>query len=446
MALGIDGLISGIDTTSMIKQLMEIEARPQTLLKNKVSTTQLFATALQNLNAKIASLAEAAAKTAKPAGTDLFKASTTSEKVTAATTAGAAAGSLDISASQTATAQVSLSSAMAAWPSNSVLAISANGTVTSFDTTDKSLDQVISEVNKANLGVTGVKIATGSVDGVQQYRVQFTAAKTGSEGAFTASLGGTDMDVLKTAQDAKLTLWAGTPAAQEITSSSNTFKALMPGVDITLAADTPANTALTINVARDDEAISKVASDLVAGLADVFAYINKNSAVTVSTSSGSTSTSGGLFTGDAGVRDIKRQIMDAATSPIDGRSPSEIGIVITKDGTVEFNAEKFAAAMAADPAKTEATLQTIAGRVEAAGKVASDKYDGLITQRITGQESTLKALNTQIEDWDRRLASRESTLKMVWSNLEVKLSQLQSQQDWLTGQLASLNTSSSGKK
>ncbi|MCC3298287.1 flagellar filament capping protein FliD [Arthrobacter caoxuetaonis] len=446
MALGIDGLISGIDTTSMIKQLMDIEARPQVLLKNRVSSTQTFATALQNLNTKIASLAETAGKTAEPAGTDLFKASTTSDKVTTAITSGAAAGSLDISVSQTATAQVSLSAAMAAWPSNSVLAISANGTVTSFDTTDKSLDQVISEVNKANLGVTGVKIATGSVDGVQQYRVQFTAAKTGSEGAFTASLGGTDMDVLKTAQDAKLTLWAGTPAAQEITSSTNTFKALMPGVDITLAADTPANTALTINVARDDEAISKVASDLVAGLADVFAYINRNSAVTVSTSSGSTSASGGVFTSDAGIRDIKRQIMEAATSPLDGRSPSEIGIVITKDGTVEFDAEKFAAAMAADPTKTQAAIQTIAGRVEAAGKVASDKYDGLITQRITGQESTIRSLNTQIEDWDRRLASRESTLKMVWSNLEVKLSQLQSQQDWLTGQLASLSSSSSGKK
>ena len=446
MALGIDGLISGIETSAMIKQLMDIEARPQVLLKTRVSSTQTFVTALQNLNTKIASVAENAAKVSQPAGTDLFKASTTSDKVTAATTSGAAAGSLDISVSQTATAQVSLSSAMAAWPSNSVLAISANGAVTSFDTTDKSLDQVISEVNKANLGVTGVKIATGSVDGVQQYRVQFTAAKTGSEGAFTATLGGTDMDVLKSAQDAKLTLWAGTPAAQEITSSTNTFKALMPGVDITLAADTPANTALTINVARDDEAISKVASDLVAGLADMFAYINRNSAVTVSTSSGSTQASGGVFTGDAGIRDVKRQMMEAATSPIDGRSPSEIGVVITKDGTVEFNAEKFAAAMAADPTKTQETLQTIAGRVEAAGKVASDKYDGLITQRITGQESTIRSLNTQIEDWDRRLASRESTLKMIWGNLEVKLSQLQSQQDWLTGQLASLNTSSSGKK
>ncbi|WP_312180768.1 flagellar filament capping protein FliD [Arthrobacter sp.] len=446
MALGIDGIISGIKTTEMIKQLMEIEARPQLLLKNKASITQSFVSALQSLNAKIASLTENALKVSKPAGTDLYKATSSSDKLTATVGAGAAPGSLDISITQNATAQVSLSSAIAAWPTNSALAISANGTTTSFDTTDKSIDQVISEVNKANLGVTGVKIATGSVNGVQQYRVQFTATKTGAEGAFTASIDGTDLDVLKTAQDAKLTLWAGTPAAQEITSSTNTFKGLMPGVDITLAANTPANTAVTLTVERDDEAISKVASELVDALADVFGFINKNSAVTVTTKNGVTTTTGGLFTGDASIRDVKRQVIDAATAPIDGRSPSDIGIVITKDGTVEFNAEKFAEAMTADPAKTQAALQTISGRIEAAGKIASDKYEGVLTQRITGQETTLKDLNSQIEGWDRRLVSRESTLKIIWTNLEVKLSRLQSQQEWLTGQLASLNGSNSGSK
>ncbi|WAP51676.1 flagellar filament capping protein FliD [Arthrobacter sp. ATA002] len=197
---------------------------------------------------------------------------------------------------------------------------------------------------------------------------------------------------------------------------------------------------------RDDKAITDVAAGLVAGLVDLFSFVNRNSAVTTSTSSGSTKATGGLFTGDSGIRDIKQSMMSAATSPVDGRSPSEIGIVITKDGTVEFDAEKFAAALAADPGKTQATLQTIAGRVEAAGKLASDKYDGTITQRITGQESEVRSLTTQIEDWDRRLASRQSTLQSVWSNLEVKLGQLQSQQEWLTSQIDSLNFSSGSKK
>jgi flagellar capping protein FliD len=34
------GLTSGIDYTSMISQLMQIEAQPQTLLKNQLSAAQ----------------------------------------------------------------------------------------------------------------------------------------------------------------------------------------------------------------------------------------------------------------------------------------------------------------------------------------------------------------------------------------------------------------------
>ncbi|GAA3291253.1 flagellar filament capping protein FliD [Arthrobacter citreus] len=451
---GIDGLISGLKTTEMIASLMQIEARPQNILKTKVAASQTFVSALQQLNTKMAVMAEAAGKTAKPAGTDLYTAASSSDKVTAAVTAGAAAGSLDMVVKQTASAQVSLSAALTSWPTDATeITISAAGTSTTLNVDGKSLDEVVSEVNKANKGVTAVKIAAGvDTAGATQYRIQLTSTATGSDAGFSVTANGTDPFstagggmVLKAARNAEVTLWAGVPGAETtISSPTNTFTGLMPGVDVTVtsASDTP----VTLTVVRDDKAVTDVASKLVAGLVDIFSYINRNAAVTTSTSSGTTQATGGLFTGDSGVRDIKQSMMTAATSPVDGRSPSEIGIVITKDGTVEFDAEKFAAALAADPGKTQATLQTIAGRVEAAGKTASDKYDGTITQRIKGQESEVRSLTTQIEDWDRRLASRQSTLQSVWSNLEVKLGQLQSQQEWLTSQIDSLNFTSGSKK
>ena len=445
MALGIDGLISGIDTTAMIADLMKIEARPQALLKQKVASNQLFVTALQNLNTKVASLADAAAKVAKAGGTDRYTAVTGSPTVAATTKAGAAAGSLDITVNKLATAQVSLSGAMAAWPNGDALSISVDGTITELDTAGKSLDEVISTVNKANLGVTAVKIAAGSVDGVAQYRMQFTAAATGAAGAFTVSQNGTDLGAIRAGSDAEVTLWAGVPGAEtKITSATNTFADLMPGVDITVSAVSAEP--VTVAVSRDSKAISDVAAGLVASLADTFAYIDRNSTVSVNTSDGTTKAEGGVFTGDSSIRALKQSIMDAATGALNGKSPSEIGITITKYGTVEFDAAKFTAALADDPENTQAALQAIAGRIESAGKVASDKYDGTITKRITGQESTVRDLNSQIADWDRRLASRESTLKLVWTNLEVKLGALNSQMDWLTGQLDSLSASSFSSK
>ncbi|WP_461169992.1 flagellar filament capping protein FliD [Arthrobacter sp. Z1-15] len=451
---GIDGLISGLKTSEMIASLMQIEARPQNILKTKVAASQTFVSALQQLNTKMAAMAEAAGSTAKPAGTDLYSAASSSDKVTAAVTAGAAAGSLDMVVKQTASAQVSLSAALTSWPTDATeITISAAETSTTLNVDGKSLDEVVSEVNKANKGVSAVKIAAGvDAAGTAQYRIQLTSTATGADAGFSVTANGTDPFstagggmVLKAARNAEVTLWAGVPGAETtISSATNTFTGLMPGVDVTVtsASDTP----VTLTVVRDDKAVTDVASKLVAGLVDIFSYINRNAAVTTSTSSGTTKATGGLFTGDSGVRDIKQSLMTAATSPVGGRSPSEIGIVITKDGTVEFDAEKFAAALAADPGKTQATLQTIAGRVEAAGKTASDKYDGTITQRIKGQESEVRSLTTQIEDWDRRLASRQSTLQSVWSNLEVKLGQLQSQQEWLTSQIDSLNFTSGSKK
>lgn len=441
---GIDGITTGNSNAAMIADLMKLEAAPQNRLKARVADNKLFASALQALNTKIASLAEAAGKLSKPAGTDLYAAVSSSDKVTAVTKPGASAGALDIRVDKLAAAQVSLSGAMAAWPTGDALSISRDGTITEFDTAGKSLDEVISTVNKANLGVTAVKVAAGSVDGVAQYRMQFTATAAGSAGAFTVSHNGADLGSIRPAQDAQVTLWAGVAGAEtSITSSSNTFTDLLPGVDVTVAA--VSETPVTISVSRDDKAISDVAAKFVAGLVDVFSYINKNAAVSVSTTDGSTKATGGLFTSDSGIRDIKQQMMNAATAPVDGRSPSEIGIVITKDGTVEFNAEKFAAALKADPEKTEATLQTIASRVEAAGKSASDKYEGAITQRIQGKESEVRSLNTQIEDWDRRLASRQATLERTWNTLEVTLGTLNNQMDWLTSQLSALTASSSKK-
>ncbi|MCY7325313.1 MAG: flagellar filament capping protein FliD, partial [Microbacteriaceae bacterium] len=241
-----------------------------------------------------------------------------------------------------------------------------------------------------------------------------------------------------------VTLWAGSAAAQTITSPTNTFASLLPGVSITVAAASV--TPVTIGVARDDARIATVAASLVAGLNDIFALISSRSAVTTGTSStGAATVSGGAFVGDSTVRDVNRRIMAAASQPIDGRSPSEFGIVITKSGTLEFNAEKFAAALAKDPAATQAALQTIASRVGDAARIVSDKYDGLLTGRITGQQSSVRDLSDRISDWDIRLTARRSTLERTYSALEVQLSSLNAQSSYLASQLASLSGSSTSQ-
>lgn len=455
MAFSIDGLVSGLDTTNMINQLMQLEARPQILLQNKVSATQTFVSGLQQLNSKVASLAELAEKTAKPTSMDLFSTTSSSDGVKATASAGATAGSVDIVVDKLAQAQVSVSATMQVWSQDpAVLTITGKDGADPVEITadSTSLDDVVKAVNEAETGVTAMKVASGiGANGEPQYRLQFTATETGEASAFEVYQGGEDAVAggtatnlltqtgaaqIRSAQDATVKLWAGTGAEQIITSASNTFADLLPGVEIT--ATKVSTDPVTVTVAGDEAAMSNIAEDLVQSLNTVFSFISANASVTTSNASGTSSARGGIFTSDSSVRSIEQRIMRAATGPVSGRSPSEIGISITREGAVEFDAEKFATALAEDPDRVKAVVQEIGARVAEIATEASDKFDGGITLRIQGQESLVGNLNEQIMDWDRRLETRRATMERTWSGLEVQLQALQSQGQWLSSQLANL--------
>lgn len=447
MGIALPGLATGMDTAGLINSLMRIEAIPQTLLKNKASASQSMVSSLQALNTKIASLGELSKATSKPGALALFAATSSSASVTAKAGTGASAGSVDFTVDRLAQTHAGVTAAMTVWPASPpvLTIVGSTGVRTEITASSTSLDDVVSAVNSSAAGVTAVKVATG--DG--NFRLQLTASKSGAVGSFTAYRGsGSNIDAgtavnlfteagaatTKTGQDAKVTLWAGTAAAQSITSTSNTFTGLLPGVDVTVSAVSASP--VTVTVSRDAQQITKKAEELVTALNGVFAFIKANSAVTGG--SGGSPTKAGIFTGDSTVRDADQRLLTAASMPVSGRSPSEIGIIITRDGNLKFDAEKFAAALAAEPAFVESAVQAIATRVDAAATVVSDKYTGMLTSKITGQESLVENLKGQILEWDDRLASREATLKRLYSGLEVQISKMNAQSSWLASQLATL--------
>ena len=433
MGLSIDGLISGQDTTTLINNLIAVEAIPQTLLKGKVSAAQNYTTAVQGLNTKVAALADSATAASKPASYDLYTATSSSSQVTATTSTGAAAGVLDITVGRLAQNQVTVTGPLAAWPDATLTLTNAAGKATVLTPASTSLDDVVAAVNAAGLGITATKVAVGA-DG---FRVQFSSAAPGEAGAFTLAGSTVPTTQVKAAQDAKVTLWAGTTAEQTITAGTNTFTNLLPGLDVTVTA--VSTTPVTLTVTRNDAAITKMAGGLVGSLNDIFAVITNRSAVSTTTdSAGKSVTTAGLFAGDSTIRAVKQNLLTAASMPVDGHSPSEIGISITKTGTLEFDATKFAAALAKDPAGVMKTVQEISGRVQAAAASASDKYDGTLTNTITSQESQVRTMGLEISDWDLRLTAKRTSLERVYTAMESQLGTLKSQAEWLTSQVASL--------
>ncbi|MFC0680683.1 flagellar filament capping protein FliD [Lysobacter korlensis] len=452
MALGIDGLVSGLDTTSLINALMQAEALPQAALKKKVTSTQSLISAFQKLNTAVAKVGTVAQATGKPDALQTFK--TTSSAASVTVTAGSAAtpGDLQFTVGSTAAAHRIVSAPMGAWPDDPpVLTFVKGGVTTTVTAKSTSLTDVAAAVGAADAGVTVSRVAAGTdAGGNPLYRLQFTASETGAENAFSVRRGSgasaIDLEdegatVVQQAKDAKILLWAGTAAQQEISSASNRFEGVLPGVDITVAKSE--TDPVTVTVARDADKAAAVVKSLVSSIAEALALIQVHSTVTTSTGSdGQSSARGGVFTGDSTVRDVAARLRTAASAPVDGRSPSEYGIVLTKTGNIEFDAEKFAKALEADPARTAAAVDAISGRLQDASKVVSDKFEGTLTSRITGQESVLRSLSTQVESWDRRLESRRAVLERTYAAMEVQLGKLNSQSTWLAGQLGSLPTSS----
>ena len=460
MGISLDGLSSGLDTTSLITQLMTAEAAPQNLLKAQVAKTTNVITALQGLNSRMATLADTATAAAKAGGLDLYSATSSSTVLSVAVATGASVGELQVVVSALAQAQVGVSAAMSAWPSPSTITVVGHsGTPLEITPSSNSLDDVASAINSSSAGVTATKVASG-VDGSgnKLYRLQFSSTTTGADSVFTVYQGtaadvsaGTATNVLtapgsaliKTAQNASVTLWKGTSAEQVITSASNIFTDLLPGVTVTASAVSTAP--VDITVSRDDTKITAVAKGLVDAISSAFVLIAAQTAVTTTTdASGKTTTAAGVFAGDGNIRDIRQKTLDAASAPINGRSPSEYGIVLTRTGTITFDPDKFAAALAADPKTVMAAVQTIATRLGAAATAASDKYTGTLTNKITGDQSQVKSLGDQVSAWDIRLASRKSTLQRTYSAMEVLLSNMKAQSSALTSQLSALSTTRTG--
>lgn len=459
-SLAIDGLVSGLKTTDLINSLMAIEQVPQTLLQNKVTSTNSFISSLQTINGLIQTLATKATAAATTDSLDVYTASASSSAVTATTTDAATPGSVSFTVGSTAAAQVGVTAAMSTWSdaAQPITIVRADGKSTTVTPTSGSLDDAVSAVNRAGAGVTASKVSAGTAaDGTKLFRLQLTATSTGAAGAFSVYRGtgddvaaGTATNVLtetgaavvRQASDASVTLWAGTAAAQTITSASNTFTDLVPGLSVTVAQQS--TDPVTVTVARDTSKAQTVASGIVDALNAITSYYGSNTSVTSTTSptTGATTTTAGPLTGDATTRSAVQRITSALSTPVNGKSPSSIGIAIPKDGDFTFDADAFQQALATDPVGTQAILSGVAQATADAATAVSDKYTGSITTAISGQQSVVKDLNDQIDAWTDRLTQRRATLQAQYTALETSLSTLQSQSSWLTSQISSLSSSS----
>ncbi|GAA4662931.1 flagellar filament capping protein FliD [Arthrobacter cryoconiti] len=461
MGIGIDGLTSGLKSTDIINALMGAEAIPQTQLKSKVAKDSYLLTALQALNSKFANLQTQASGLAKPDGLAKYQVASSSPAITATLATGAKPITMDLAVTALAQAHSVVTAPLQAWPTSPAVLtfVKADGSKTEISAATGSLDDVAYAINKSNAGISAVKVASGTApDGSMQYRLQLTATDTGAANAFnvydgsaaevtagtaTSLTAAPGAAVLRTGKDAAVTLWAGTPAELSISSASNTFAGIAPGLDITVHQLSA--TAVSVDVTRDGGMVTDAAKELMSNVNIILGSIFTQSAVSGSTGAGGSGVTSGLFTSNSTTSAAKDKLFNAVAAPINGFSPATIGINTTKNGDFVFDADVFAAAYAKDPAAVEGTLATISQRVADAAKAVADPREGTLSQTVKGKQTVIDDLNDQILKWDDRLTQRRGALVTTYANLEVQLGRMKSQQDWLSSQISSMSNSNNSK-
>jgi flagellar hook-associated protein 2 len=457
----ISGIISGLNTSALVAAEIAAESAPQEALQAQVSTDNTLLTALQTLNATYASLATQASEDSAANAWNVFTTASSDPSVTATTTTDASGGSITFGINSIAAAQVDVTAPMEdSATATTFTIVGSDGTQTEIDPASGSVADIAYAINTSSAGISAIAVASGTdaTTGAQIYRLQLSSSDTGAAGAFTIYQGspsevtaGTATDLLtapgaaaiQSASDASVTLWAGTAAAQTITSSNNTFSNLLPGVSVTVSAMV-ANP-VTLTLTQDASTISTAASYLVGSVNTVLQSIATSSAVSSSTdSSGNVTTSGGPFSGDGSIRDAADQLFNALAEPSSGQSPATIGFDINEDGTLTFDANTFQAALASDPHGTMAMLTQISSAVATQATAQSDPVTGTLTTRISSLTSDISSLNTQVSAWTTTLAARQTALETSYSSMESQMGTLQSQSAWLSQMFPAVITSSSG--
>jgi flagellar hook-associated protein 2 len=429
MTSSIDGLISGLNTGDLITKLMQVEAQPQTALKNKVRAEQGAVTAYQSVNTKLATLKTTAADMLSTLTWQATKAATNSDAVTATTQPGASPGVTAFDVTRLAKAQVTTVGAGGdgAASSGGGLDISVGGKApVHVSLTTDTLDGAAAAINAAALGVRASVVNTDSGK-----LLQFAATKIGAANGFTVSgTANTPVDLVE-ASDAQISVGDPAHGGYTVSSTTNDFTGVIAGVTFTVSR---LQDDVSVTVAPDAAKIVDRMSAMVDAMNASLTEIDKQTAYDPGSHASSP------LTGNFAVRQLNQRMLSAVSNgTADGVSYKSIGVGLDTNGKLTFDRDVFLAAYAADPATTQTTLTGGLGKsLSDLAKGATNSVDGTITLSIRSRNDSIRTLNGNIASWDVRLNSRKAALQTQYAHLEVALGKLKDQSSWLSGQIASL--------
>jgi flagellar hook-associated protein 2 len=460
----VGGIATGLDTNSIIDQLLALDRQPETLLTQQSTIETARQAALKSIQTSMQSLQTAAQAMRAPSVWANSQTVTSSNPtaVSAVLTGGAAAGGFQIGVQRLASAdQVTQGTALAAANGDDVLHIKV-GSGAAADVSIASGDTLATIASKINANsssqvyasvVNNKLVLSGQVTGAAN-----TIAVT-SNSTLASDLGMTET---LTAKDALYSI-----NGVSMTSPTNTVSNGLAGVTMTFNGTTASDASLVVtapapNTNTITTAIQGFVTAYNATVDLIYKYTNDPKVANPTTDA---QREAGMLQGDPQLLSILSNLRSAVTSTMSGATGGlgylgNIGLstgaavgsgTISQDsleGKLTLDTTKLQSMLASNFSGVKSLFSNATGSFGSEG--LSQRMDdiinpqtsptGALNGRITSEASLIQTYSQQIADIEQRVTLHEAALRAQFTAMESAVAQLQSS----SSALSSSASSSSG--
>jgi flagellar hook-associated protein 2 len=456
-SLGLSGLASGVDTGAIVDQLMAIDRKGTTRITYRQSNVTGMQNSLKAIASKLSALKDAATALSSDSTWKQSQTAASSDpaRVAVALTGGAGIGGHTIQVSR-------LASAMQrgySFPGGTAgqISIAYNSGTPQTLTVDVTATSTLQDVaNAINANTTGPVAAAIVKNTAGEDRLVLSARKTGSASDFTVTANGVlSEDAAYTTQDtSKLDALYSLDGAASVTSQTNSLENTIPGLRVTLKGVSTA--AATVTVSEPDVDRDGVKAKVKAFVDTYNALIDMTrSALTekpVSSPTNSSDAALGSLYGDTGMESMLNSLRRQMGTIVAGAGindladlgisvPAATGSTVSEDGKagkLVIDDDKLTTALQADWTSVKSYFTGFSTTVTTYVNTQTGG-SGVIDKRLDSTDRNKKLLQSQLDHMNERLDAKQQRLKAQFAAMESAMAASQTQQAWLTGQLAALD-------
>ncbi|MDQ3206503.1 MAG: flagellar filament capping protein FliD [Pseudomonadota bacterium] len=435
----------GLDVASIVRQLVSSERAP---IAGRIDRTERQVnaqiSAIGSLRGAFSGLRDAVGKLSSNDSAQARKVTVATDAgYTASAVAGAAIGRYQVEVLALASSHKIASGAYA----NADTAV-GTGTL-SIVSGDTTLDVVIDSENSSlsdirdaiNAAAGGKGVIATIVEADDGAHLVLGALESGAANAIKVSASGGDGGLAGLAYDpatpgGSTQLSAAADASVKVdgllrTSASNTVTGMLEGITVTLTKAEP-GVAKELTVAGDPSVLRSAAKGFIS------AYNSALGTIASTTSYNASTQVAAALNGDSLVRGTSRDLRDQVSNSVSDLKA--MGISIAKDGKLTLDEAAFDAAIAKDAAPAERLFSSETGLAAGFKKTLARLLDsdGLLDSRKDSLDGRTESIADQRLALDRRMTQVEARYRAQFVALDSLITQLQSQGNFLSQQLANL--------